>query len=256
MIIFLLGLNQSELEFLEKNLKEDDHDVRVFRKFADMMDGCQKHFPVDLIIMDYKILGSPPFTPFEFNPFNYLIRSGFYIPLIFYNDPFPECGKRALYWKIQNLHFYYGYISSEKMNGLIPFLHSFSDFIERNGSFEILPSLGKNSDDGKNEALESNALKNGNEFDPIEFKTRHKIISSRFSLFMVLWKHREQGISIREICRELWGRCEDRDRQNLRTYIYYLRKIFKKEKNHFLEIVRIQKEKYLLHIKEKGPAHL
>jgi hypothetical protein len=186
-----------------------------------------KKMEVDLLVCDFKM-----FQHEVFNIFDFLKEKKMSIPLIFYNDPFPENEGRSLYWLAQNQEQFSRY----DLDYLRPVLDRIAEIVEdpsiRPYVSLLQPPLPVTVDkmsDGNPDRIIVLPL----------IRRRNRMTPSLYNLFEFMYKNREDDISIDEIEKFLRRKKPGRgNRNSVYSYISRLRKCLEKDKLVKIDIIR------------------
>jgi hypothetical protein len=188
----------------------------------------RKKSSYDLIICDYC-----QFPHDVFNIYEFLNEKNNIMPVIFYNDPFPDKNNRVAYWisqneeQFHNCHFDNLRSTFELLAGIIedPAVHPYISLIQppRPVSSEASPAL-------------LNAVK----FDLSEFRRRNQLSPALFCLFEYLYKKRDRDVSVHVLGKILGKHSAVRKNSKaaVYTYISRLKKILENDHSSRIGIVR------------------
>ena len=194
---------------------------------------------VDFVIIDYRL-----YQLDVFNPYKEMQRQNNIVPIVFYNDPYPEPGSRAVYWKTKNKRYFAPYIQESFLDSLYPLWKRFETFLN---SEEINPHL-----EVIRQAQPLHAFNDGvANFKLSSFIKMTKLTPSRAKLLEVFDAHRGEEMTVENICILVWGRSDKSALQTFYSYVHDLRSVFEKEKSVSLSLERKQKGVYAFYVREK-----
>lgn len=173
----------------------------------------------DVLVLDFQSI-----PHYSFNIFNHLNRSGFIIPVVFYNDPLSPVTDKASYWLRINENMYFSKYFDKYF--------SVFNLIEK--ALSCFASCEKASD---SQPLNLELMRQKSGFTP-----------KMFRLFKFFYKKRGRQLSVKELSDFLFEKKEI-SCESIYTYISRLRKILLKEKLVKIDIVRTAFASYQMIIK-------
>ena len=120
MVVYFLTKQPELCHLIAEQLKKSFHICSIFTDSAELygavtQNGSEK---IDLIALDYSLFEHDVFNPFEI----LLQNEKTIIPVIYYNDPYPESNEMAAYWKAKNRSCYKEKLSEHKLHQIFPIL--------------------------------------------------------------------------------------------------------------------------------------
>lgn len=190
----------------------------------------RQHMQFDLIVCDFRLFNHDVFNIYEF-----LSEKKVPMPVIYYNDPYPEKKDRVLYWMSQNEEEYARY----DFDYLRPTFERLCDIIEDPSVHPYIsllqPPLPVSAED----------FPDGVEYRAIDLpllRRRNNLTPALFRLLECMYKRRNEELSVKEIERMMWGssllRRNRSRRSSVYSYISRLRKSLVNDKLVKIEIVR------------------
>lgn len=184
----------------------------------------------DLLVCDYRI-----FQLSIFNLYDFLKKRSIVIPLVFYNDPFPERESRVAYWIMQNERLYdcadleYLIPIFEKLHRVIedPAVHPYISLLQ-----PPLPLPGEEESSGTA----------GRQIDLRLFRRRNKLQPGLFKLFQIFYENQQKELSLKELSRLMWGTSSKTS--TVYSYISRLRKRIEKDYLVSIELLRTAPGRY------------
>jgi len=237
MIVYFLTKQKDVCDYLAHLLKQSGHEVSVYtdsvKFYADVKELGSRE--IDVLAIDYRM-----FEHDYFDPYKVMVEHECIIPLIYYNDPYPEPENRAIYWKVKNHDHIGAFLPPKKLDEVmvvfrklqqlvnVPELNQYISLINRPREFNF------------------DALDSGDFFSIEQFRKNNHLPESRYKLLTYLYQHRGQPLSVDSLCSFLWKNVTDAKRHTLYTYIHELRAVLEKEKQVQLKIEHDGKERYRL----------
>ena len=191
---------------------------------------------VELVLMDCRF-----FQMDLYNPYMYMAKRARPVPLVIYNDPYPQPENRVAYWIVKNRYYLSALLKEDALDNIKNILDIIQGALMTE---EIGPYVSVVCPAKKYLTAEGTYVA----FDPEKFRKKHFIMPSRFKLFEYLYANIEQVVSEEDICMHLWNTYNDNVRKNLYTYIHDLRQIFLKETDLIFRIDRYKMKHYRLNV--------
>ena len=216
--------------YMERTCSE----VTIFTDAAECYASVDTAPPGDI---EYVMIDVRTFQMDLFNPYTYIAKCSNPVPVVVFNDPYPEPDSRAAYWFVKNKSYLLPYVGRNKLELLIPAFalletylskHEFSSYL--NGICPPKIILTK-SEKKRKTALE-------------EFAVKHRLSKSRKTLFELFLANEGSELSEEKICNLLWKEFSDKTKQTLYTYISELRKACRAEESVKIDILRKSKGIY------------
>ena len=226
---------------LATELEAEGQNCRVFCDSEEfyarvLVSGPQK---IDVLAIDFKTLGEFPFFQNPFNPYTFLQNHNCVIPVVFYNDPFPEPDDMAFYWKVQNEQLYRGVLKEGSCEALLPVLLMLQNLVHSERYNPYISLVCK--------PLSWNSADNRTCIDLEQIRLRHHIAPLHFKLLSFFVHHAEQSLSESELCKFLWPDAHRSRRDSLYSCIYHVRGILKQVEQNSVSIIREGRGCYRLH---------
>ena len=250
MIVYFLTKQPDVCQYLTEQLKINGNLAFTFTEFEELytaitISGKQK---VDLLAVDYRIVQHDIFDLHQM-----LIDQNFVIPLIYYNDPYPEPSERVSYWQTQNRTRFSTNLSETTIVAVRPLLTMIAALID---SPQLNPYISLVN---KPLSLQEERAKDvSHSFDLTAFRLNNHIQASRYKLFCYLYQHRDTPLTAKDICLFMWNDYSPKKLRTLYTYIHELRILCTKEKSCTIKIELVSKETYRLLViasKSELPVH-
>ena len=222
---------------LERKIKSAGKSVAVFCKPHEFYSVLKEARQGDL---DYAMIDVRTFQSDSFNPYAEVALMTNPVPLIVFNDPYPEPDNRASFWLSQNKKYLSTKISDEAIDRLSSSFLLLQDFF--NGEInKYIPAIAKPvrflSEDEKQLRLNLDS-----------FRVKNKLPPSRLKLFEYFLRNMDKELSEEAIVLSMFGECTQRTKGRFYTYICNLRKVCKSEEALKIEILRTFKEHYMMKV--------
>ncbi len=230
-------------------LPKGDYVCAVHSRPAEIFSGIDNDFfKADFIVMDFR---SFEHTMYEF--FDTFSAQERKIPVIFYNDPYPEPGeKRVSYWLRQN-KIRFGHRHS--FTYLMPVLTLLDQIIERPDVHPYISLLQPPAAIEKLSIRQPYRKEIKSNFHLVEEFRRHVgLCPALLKVFDFLYECQPNLVSVAEISSAVFGKSPDHE-NSVYSYISRLRCLAKKKCAGKIEIVRGQVGKYALLIRTEHPDH-
>ncbi len=211
MKVLFLSREPAVCRLMAKKLGRDEFECTVADDvmgfYNSVMDG---NLDTDIVVCDFRI-----FQLSIFNVYEFLSKSTTIIPLIFYNDPFPDGNGRIMYWIAQNEQLYNAPCLEsfiplfEKINAVIedPSVHPYISLLQ-----PPLPLPGDEDEAGTA----------GRKIDVRLFRKRNRLQPGLYKLFQIFYENQMKELSLAELSLHMWG---TRSKQNtVYSYISRLKK--------------------------------
>lgn len=191
--------------------------------------------------IEYVMIDVRTFQMDLFNPYKIIAECKNPVPVVVYNDPYPEPDMRAAFWFVKNKAYLLPHMDEKKLERLIPafaliesyfYKHEFSDYLSVICKPKKLLT--------EKEKVRENALK--------FFAENHGLSKSRRNLLDYFLSNAGMELTEEKICTALWNESNAKSRQILYSYISELRKAFRNETKVKLEILRKGKGIYQFNI--------
>jgi DNA-binding response OmpR family regulator len=241
MTIYFLTKQKEICDCICEALKKEGHLCSTFTESTAFYASVKSRgaAAIDLLAIDYRLFQHDFFDPYE-----KMISQKCIIPLIYYNDPYPEPENRAVFWKVQNHEHLGAYLPESRLEDLFPVLKEMQTLMNAPDLNPYISVINKPLPFQPADSRRSTPQN----FDCIAFKMRHKIPQSRFKLFSYLYENCGRSLTIKNICTHLWEEYTSQKIKTLYTYIHDLRKFCREEPSVRIDIIHDGKEKYYLSI--------
>lgn len=236
MTVYFLTRQKDVCSLIAESLRTAGYMSELFTELDEFFAvvKVQKAQKVDLLALDYRM-----FDHELVNPYAILKKEHRTIPLIYYNDPFPEPEERALYWKVKNHEHLGNSFTEEKRIALVPLFQKLQDITNDPLLNQYISLINKPKPYNEEHLLLSS-------FDVEGFRRNHHIPSSRFKLFLYLYENCGRSFSVENICTYLWNSCTPEKVRTLYSYIHELRVACREENRQTILISRVGKRSYKL----------
>ena len=190
--------------------------------------------------VDYALIDVRTFQTDSFNPYSKFAQMANPVPLLVFNDPYPDPDDRASFWLSMNKKYLSDKISDEAIDRLYPSFLLLQDFL--NGEFnKYIPAIANHtqfcSEDEKRLRLNLE-----------DFKANNRLPPSHVKLFEYFWRNTGKELSEESIVMFMFGECTQRAKARFYTYICNLRKVCQSETALKIEILRTFKEHYMMKV--------
>lgn len=170
----------------------------------------------DLIVCEYTV-----FNHIIFNVYAYMKKRNLNCPLIFYNDPFPEKNKRAIYWESTMKTVYGDYFHAEKYRTLLSLIEATVES-ERVMPFIPLLQSPQKTPKPKTHKIPFTILPKPSKLESL--KLQLQLSGNMSQIFEVLYENRNVHLGTTEIKRRLNKIKHPIETQTIYTLIMKLRK--------------------------------
>lgn len=196
----------------------------------------QKKGEVDYVMIDVRT-----FQLDIYNPYTDMATMPYPVPVVIFNDPYPEPDYRAAYWIAKNKRYLVPLISESAIESFHPeffLIESYlnSDELNRYVSVINRPDIFLTPEE-RSRIIDLEA-----------FRLRHRITPSRFKVFRHLYENLGKEISSEELVSLLFGSYSPEKRKVVFSYIYDLRKACRNETSVQIRIDREYKGRYAMKI--------
>lgn len=170
----------------------------------------------DLIVCEYTA-----FNHVIFNVYMHMKKRNLNYPLIFYNDPFPQKNKRAVYWENTMKTVHGDFFHADKYRTLLALIEA---TVESDRLMPFIPLLQAPLTSPKKKSLKM-SLNNPQKSNNLEFLKQHLNLSGNMStLFEILYENRNKHLGMTEIKSKLNEIKHPMETQTIYTLIMKLRK--------------------------------
>lgn len=183
---------------------------------------------LDFLLMD--------FTAYQmdaFNPYLETQAAGREIPLVLFNDPYPEESGRADYWRLKNKNYMPSAWQDDFFNELYPVWKELEIFLNSDKINPYVPAIRRTKEWGGSE-----------DFNPADFVRRAGLSPTRARLFNILYERKDSDCPAQELCLSMWSKCTKKEMRLLYSYIHDIRSAFSKEENVRLFLDRTSAGRY------------
>lgn len=174
----------------------NEHSCAIFQTATDIHEAIKGMTKKpDLIILDYLL-----FDHNLFNAYDYMKSKKYFIPIIFYNDPFPDMGERAVFWEC-TLQLIYGKNFHAELYSAI--FQKIETLVESDNLRHYIPLLQppQNTPDIKGTDDESATKTSALEISALQAKL--SLNGTFFMLLSILYENKDSTISAHEISEKL-----------------------------------------------------
>lgn len=221
-------------------MERTSSEVTIFTDSAEFYASIETAPPGDI---EYVMIDVRTFQMDLFNPYTYIANGQNPVPVVVYNDPYPEPDTRAAYWFVKNKTYLLSHVGERKLELLIPAFALLESFFNKHEFSNYLKGIcPPHKLLTKSEKMQKEALE--------QFSVNHKLSKSRKSLFDLLLKNEGKELTEENICLSLWNDYSNNTKQTLYTYISELRKACRQEEVVKINIIRKSKGIYEMTIND------
>lgn len=239
MVVYFLTKQPELCNLIAEQLRKSFHVCSIFTDSAEMygavtQNGSDK---IDLLALDYTL-----FEHDVFNPFDVLIQNEkCIIPVIYYNDPFPQSNEMAVYWKAKNRNCYKEKISEQKLMQIFPILKELQDIVnsERINPYMSVICRPKM-------LMTNDSFVTVQRFSPEQYRLQKNMPQSRYDLFKLFYNNRNVPLTAEWLCEQMWGSFNESRQNALYSYIHDLRKYFSTDETRLFSIDHEDNSSYVL----------
>lgn len=241
MMIFILAKEDQVniCEHLASLIRESFRPVTVFTDIEKFWTAIHIAEPNEI---EYVMIDCRTFQIDLFNPYEMMKKTGNPVPIVVFNDPYPDSDSRAAFWSRKNKDYF------------VPEYMDVSRVDQLQHAFIVLQSHLRNPKLNKFFAVVRNAepfLSKEERLliiDTEDFRRKNKLSPARFNLFMKFYENLNSSFTEKELCSLFWDDFSERRIQTLYTYIHDLRIACRKEKQVTIIIERQCKGCYCMRI--------
>ena len=220
-------------DYLEKTC---DNEVWVFTDPKDFYVCIEVAIPgkIDYVLIDFRTTQLDLFSPYE-----YISESVNPVPVIMFNDPYPDPERRAAYWLNKNRDYRVPYVTEKHLKSLIPDFMIIQYYLNEHQFSRYLNGICAPQKFIPDEMLSKmKALE--------EFPQNHSLPKSRKKLFDLFLENKGVPMSEEDLCVAMWNEYNPVNKKNLVAYISELRRACENEDRICVDIVRTGKGMYQL----------
>lgn len=195
--------------------------------------------------IEYVMIDVRTFQMDLFNPYTYIARCNNPVPVVVFNDPYPDPDSRAAYWYVKNKSYLLPYVGERKLELLIPAFALLESYFHKHEFSNYLCGICP-----PQKLLSATEKKQKEALD--RFAVNHKLPKSRKLLFEYFLMNKGKELTEEEICAALWDDCSHSSKQTLYTYISELRKACRAEESVKIDILRKGKGTYQMDVTSSG----
>ena len=222
---------------LEHKIKSTGKDVVIFNNSNEFYTELKEAEQGE---MAYTLVDVRTFQSDSFNPYSEVALMKNPVPLVVFNDPYPDPDFRAAFWISKNKTYLAARIGDEAIDSLYPSFCLLQRFL--NGEInKYIPVIACHAELLSKEDKRMRLIFEG-------FKANSKLPPSRLRLFDYFWNNIGEELSENEIIASVFGSCTRITRGRFYTYICNLRKALSRETAAKIEILRIFKEHYMMKV--------
>ena len=224
-------------KYLERKIKATGKDVVVFSNPHEFYSALKD---ADKGEMEYALIDVRTFQSDNFNPYNEVALMKNPVPLVIFNDPYPDPDFRAVFWISKNNTYLSDKIGNEAINRLYTSFCLLQNFFNGENN-KFIPAIAQHvellSKEDKRMRL---ILEN--------FRANSKLSPSRLRLFEYFWHNIGERLLEEEIITSVFAECTRITKARFYTYIYDLRKALPRETAAKIEILHTSKEHYMMQV--------
>ncbi|MBQ0040110.1 MAG: hypothetical protein KBS64_06775 [Treponema sp.] len=219
-------------------MERTSSEVTIFTDSSDFYASIDTAPPGQL---EYVMIDVRTFQMDLFSPYKYIAECKNPVPVVVYNDPYPDPESRAAYWYVKNKKYLVPYVNENKLENLIPAFSLIELYFYKYQFSKYVSVISAPEEFYTKEEIKKKVVLN-------EFATRHKLAKSRKELFDFFLKN--EGVEVKEedICLALWKEVSQKTKQTLYTYISEIRKACRNEHDIHIDILRISKGIYQMNV--------
>ncbi|MCR5080823.1 MAG: helix-turn-helix domain-containing protein [Treponema sp.] len=240
MIFILTKKDQVNIcEHLASLIRESFRPVTVFTDAEEFWTAIQLAKPGEV---EYVMIDCRTFMIDLFNPYEMMKKTDNPVPIVVYNDPYPDSDSRAAFWLRKNKDYF------------VPKFMDVSRVDQLQHAFVVLQAHLRNQKLNKFFAV-------ARDFEPFlskeeqlllidteDFRRKNKLSPARFKLFMKFYENLNVSFSEEDLCSLFWDDFSQKRVQTLYTYIHDLRIACKREEQVTILIERQCKGCYCMRI--------
>ncbi|MCR5218243.1 hypothetical protein [Treponema sp.] len=219
--------------YLAEILKKDDLSIKMMTDPDEFYSYVEAHQYNEI---DFTLVDMSAIQLDSFNPYSLFLDEGILVPVVVYNDPFPQRDQMAFYWALKNEEYFNPIFTAEK---LLPYSKIWRRLQDLLNSPEINPYISCI-------CREKEFSPSANSFDPQNLFKTEKSGCLKEKLFFYLYDRLNKAVTVMELCNYLWGSDDSKNRRHLFTCIHDLRNFLQEKNADFVKIVRDSKENYLM----------
>jgi len=226
-------------KYLSSILEKDGLSVKIMTDHEEFYSYVEAHQfnEIDFVLVDMSSVQLD-----SFNPYSLFLDEGILIPVVVYNDPFPQCDRRAFYWALKNEEYFNPIFTVSKLAKYSTIWIRLQNLLE---SPEINPYI--------------NCICREKEFSPEgnvssfeDFLRKNHLGGLKEKLISYLYDRKNRKAAVSEICMYLWNEDSQKTRRHLCTLVHELRNFLKNKNVTFLQLLRVSKETYMLSVISAG----
>lgn len=237
-VVILVKENLIEVcKHLERKIKVTGKDVVVFCDPHEFYSALKSAGQGQVA---YALIDVRTFQIDSFNPYKEVALMANPVPVVIFNDPYPDPDDRVSFWISQNKKYLSARIGDEPIDALYPSLCLLADFLD--GKFnKYIPVIAKHTQlfSEEEKRLSVNIE---------DFEVKSKLSPSRLKLFEYFWRNSGKELSENAIVLFMFGECTRITKDRFYAYICDLRKALSRETAVKIEILRTFKEHYMMKV--------
>lgn len=242
MSVFLLTKKDQQKVCIElaAYMERTSSEVTIFTEPAEFY-ACIETAPPGYI--EYVMIDVRTFQMDLFNPYTYIAKCKNPVPVVVYNDPYPDPDARAAFWFVKNKYYLLPKVGEKKLELLIPAFALLESYLNKHEFSNYLTAICP-----PHKLLTKKEKKRKEALDL--FAVNHKLPKSRKKLFDLFLKNEGLELSEEKICNLLWKEFSESSRQILYSYISELRRACRAEESVKIDIIRKSKGVYQMNVSE------
>lgn len=226
-------------KYLSAVLERDGLSVKILTDHEEFYSYVEAHQfnEIDFVLVDMSSIQLD-----SFNPYSLFLDEGILVPVVVYNDPFPQPDQRAFYWALKNEEYFNPIFTVPKLSKYSSIWTRIQNLL---GSPEINPYVScicrekEFSPDGTGENLD-------------DFLRRHHPGGLKEKLICYLYDRKNRKAAVSEICMYLWNEDSQKTRRHLCSLVHDLRNFLEGRNVSFMKLLRVSKENYMLAVNSAG----
>lgn len=248
MVVYFLTKQPELCSLIADQLKKSFHICSIFTDSAELYGAVTQNGSgkIDLIALDYSLFEHDIFNPFEI----LLHDEKSIIPVIYYNDPYPESSEMAAYWKAKNRSCYGEKLPEEKLHQIYPLFKQLQNIVNSERINPYISVICK-----PRTFILKNSFISRQKFSPEQYRLQKNMPQSRYDLFMLFYRNKDIPLTSSWLCEQMWNENSLARQNALYSYIHDLRKFFSSDETKLFSIERQENSCYVFRsILQKGTA--
>lgn len=177
-----------------------------------------------------------------FSPYAYIAKLRNPVPVIIYNDPYPDPDCRAAFWYVKNKTYFPTLINKSNFMALISDFNLLQIYLQDKGLSRYFGAIATpevfvpRAEREMKEALD-------------KFSANHNFTKKLNMVFEYFRANEGKELKDEQICLDLWNEFNDRIKKNLQSYMSKIRSACEKEQGISIELIRKSRGIYRMSIK-------